>query len=67
MDPTPGRTEAGDPLIDEVRAVRKAISDRVGDDFDKLGEYLRRVREEYRQKTGRFQPDASDSEATDGG
>ena len=30
-------TERADPLIDEVREVRKAISDRVNDDFDELG------------------------------
>ncbi len=46
--------ETGDPLIDEVRALRKAISDRVGNDWEKLGEYVRQVGEEYRTKTGRF-------------
>ena len=44
------RTEPQDPLIDEVRAIRKAISDRCDDDFDKLGEYLRKVGDEYRQR-----------------
>ncbi len=44
------RHETQDPLIDEVRAIRKAISDRCDDDFDKLGEYLRKVGDEYRQK-----------------
>lgn len=54
-DPT-NRKRADDPLIDEVRAVRKAISDRVGDDFDKLGEYLRQIGDEYRRKAARFAP-----------
>lgn len=45
------RHETQDPLIDEVRAIRKAISDRCDDDFDKLGEYLRKVGDEYRQRT----------------
>ena len=61
-DETP---ESKDSLIDEVRAVRKAISDRVDDDFDKLGEYLRSVGQEYRTKTGRFQPKAPSSAAPD--
>jgi hypothetical protein len=46
-------------FIDEVRAVREAISDRAGDDFDKLGEYLREVGHKYRTKTGCFQQKAS--------
>ncbi len=65
MNPGRKTDETGDPLIDEVRAVRKAISDRVGDDFDKLGEYLRKIGDEYRQKTGRFQPEASRSASAD--
>ncbi len=44
------RHETKDPLIEEVRAIRKAISDRCDDDFDKLGEYLRKVGDEYRQR-----------------
>lgn len=54
MSKTAASREAVDPLIDEVRAVRKSISDRVGDDFDKLAEYYRQVGEEYRTRTGRF-------------
>ena len=54
MSKTAASREVVDPLIDEVRAVRKSISDRVGDDFDKLAEYYRQVGEEYRTRTGRF-------------
>ncbi|MDM8009177.1 MAG: hypothetical protein QUV05_23800 [Phycisphaerae bacterium] len=54
MSKTAASRNAVDPLIDEVRAVRKSISDRVGDDFDKLAEYYRQVGEEYRTRTGRF-------------
>ncbi|MDH3599369.1 MAG: hypothetical protein OEU26_06970 [Candidatus Tectomicrobia bacterium] len=46
--------ERGDPLIDEIRAIRKAMSTQVGDDWEKLGEHVRKVGEEYRTKTGRF-------------
>jgi hypothetical protein len=54
MSKTVAPQSSADPLIDEVRAVRKSISDRVGDDFDKLAEYFRQVGEEYRTRTGRF-------------
>ncbi len=46
--------ERGDPLIDEIRAIRKAMSAQVGDDLEQLGAYVRKVGEEYRNKTGRF-------------
>lgn len=48
------RETSNDPLIDEVRAIRKAIGEEAGEDFDKLGEYLRKVGQEFRSKTGRF-------------
>jgi hypothetical protein len=51
--------EKGDPLIDEIRAVRKAMSRQVGDDLEKLGAYVRQVGEEYRTKTGRFASEKS--------
>jgi hypothetical protein len=54
MSKTAAPQSFADPLIDEVRAVRKGISDRVGDDFDKLADYFRQVGEEYRNRTGRF-------------
>lgn len=55
-----------DPLIDEVRAIRKSISERVGDDFDKLAEYFRRVGEEYRTRTGRFAAQRPEQESRSG-
>ncbi len=39
-------TPASDPLIDEVRAVRKELSDRFGNDVGRLCEYLRQVEAE---------------------
>lgn len=36
------------PLIEEMRAIRKAIEDRFDGDIDRLGEYLRTVGDEYR-------------------
>ncbi len=51
---TPSFRNGQDPLIQEIRAIRQAISERVGDDWDRLGEYLRRIGEEYRTRTGRL-------------
>ena len=65
MKPRDETPERKDSLIDEVRAVRKGISDRVDDDFDNLGEYLRVVGHEYRTKTGRFQPKPPSSATPD--
>ena len=45
-----------DPVIDEVRSIRQAIGERFRDDLEQIGEYLRRIGEEYRTKTGRFAP-----------
>ena len=36
-------TPAADPLIDEVRAARKELSDRFGNDVSRLCEHLREV------------------------
>jgi len=41
-----------DPLIDEVRAVRKALCDRFGNDVARLGEYVRQFGERYRHESG---------------
>ncbi len=43
-----------DPLIDEVRAVRRSIAERLGDDLDALFAELQRVDQELRFRTGRF-------------
>ena len=37
-----------DPLIDEIRAIRKELSDRFGDDWQAYGAYLRKVGEDFR-------------------
>ncbi len=37
----------GDPLIDEVRAVRKAIADQFENDIDKLCDELQRREQEH--------------------
>jgi hypothetical protein len=39
--------EQGDPLIDEIRAIRKQISEEHGNDIRRLGEYLKKVQEQY--------------------
>jgi hypothetical protein len=55
--------QSTDPVIDEVRAIRKTISDRFSGNLEKMGEYLRQVGEEYRTKTGRFSPQREDQKA----
>jgi len=42
-----------DPLIDEVRAVRKALSDRFGGDIDKLCDHLAEIESRYRDRVVR--------------
>jgi hypothetical protein len=44
--PTPEKTSfipSGDPLIDEVRAIRHKISEEFGDDVNRLAEHLREI------------------------
>jgi hypothetical protein len=36
-----------DPLIDEIRAIRRKISDRFGNDVDRLIEHLREVERQH--------------------
>ncbi len=40
-------------IVDEVRAARAAVAHEAGG-LDGLGDYLRKVQEEYRSRTGRF-------------
>jgi hypothetical protein len=40
MRPFNDQPVAGDPLIDEVRSIRKAISDQFDNDVDRLCDYL---------------------------
>lgn len=45
--PTPNSPPTADPLIDEVRALRRTISDFYGNDVDRLYEHLRDVQCQY--------------------
>jgi len=46
--------QAGDPLIDEVRAIRREICEEFGNDVDRLCDHLQEIEREYRTRTGRF-------------
>ena len=48
-DATSNAGNGADPLIDDVRTVRRELSERFGNDVEKLAEYLRRVGESYRR------------------
>ena len=50
-DVSSGRT---DPLIDEVRAIRREICQRFGNDVDRLCDHLREVERQYESRTGVF-------------
>jgi hypothetical protein len=54
MNQANGGGEEADPLIDEVRAIRRSICDLFGEDVEKLAEHLRAIEQEYRGRTGRF-------------
>jgi hypothetical protein len=43
-------TTRPDPLIDEVRAIRKAISDQFDNDVDKLCDHLQRREQEHKER-----------------
>lgn len=45
---------SSDPLIDEVRAIRRAVCDEFGNDVDRLCDHLQEVEREYHARTGRF-------------
>lgn len=74
MNPDTGAGEEADPLIDEVRTIRRSICDLFEQDMDKLVEHLRSVEQEYSGRAGRFAdvprkpgpelfPDASQADA----
>ncbi len=54
------RTEAPrpDPLIDEIRAIRKAISDAHGNDVHRLGRYLQEMQKRWGDRIVRKSPAA---------
>jgi hypothetical protein len=54
MNQASAATSTADPLVEEVRAVRRAIAARVGDDFERLGDYVRKIGDEWRERKGRF-------------
>ena len=45
---------APDPLIDEVRELRRQVSEESGNDVDRLCDELQRIESEWRTRTGRF-------------
>ena len=53
MKPThsSGHRPAGDPLIDEIRAIRKGLSDRFDNDPERLGQYASKIGEAYRKQS----------------
>ena len=44
------RKTQADPLIDEVRSIRKAISDQFGNDVDRLCDYLQQREAEHKDR-----------------
>ncbi len=45
----PGHTPA-DPLIDEVRAIRRAISEQFGNDVDRLCDHLQELERQHPER-----------------
>lgn len=45
---------AGDPLIEEVRAIRRAVCEQFDNDVDRLCDHLQEVEREYHARTGLF-------------
>ena len=43
---------AGDPLIDEIRSIRKAISDQFGNDVDRLCDHLQQLEKKHKERIG---------------
>ena len=43
-----------DPLIEEVRQLRRRVCEAVGNDVDRLCDELLKVEQEFRTRTGRF-------------
>ncbi|MCW5775078.1 MAG: hypothetical protein KIS87_01355 [Phycisphaeraceae bacterium] len=61
MNPDTPRSDAGapsaDPLIDEIRRIRREISERFGNDVRRLSERLREIQRESRANVRR-RPDS---------
>lgn len=50
MSATPQQPAVPDPLIDEVRAIRQALSERFGNDVDKLCDHLQELERQHRDR-----------------
>jgi hypothetical protein len=50
-----------DPLIDEVRAIRRSISERFGNDVDALCDYLQKLEREHPELVVNFEKPAAGS------
>ena len=48
--PNQDNQQQGDPLIDEVRAIRKAISDQFDNDVDSLCDYLQERERQHQDR-----------------
>jgi hypothetical protein len=54
MDHPNSTEDQADPLIDEVRAIRRSICDQFDNDVDRLTEHLRQIEHDYLTRTGDF-------------
>lgn len=52
----PSPTEASDPLLDELRSIKRQISSEHGDDVRRLAETLRRIEAQHASKVIRTHP-----------
>jgi hypothetical protein len=43
-----------DPMIDEIREIRRRVAAELGNDFEKLAEHLRQIDKEYSERRGVF-------------
>ena len=53
-----------DPLIDEVRAIRRAISEQFGNDVDRLCEHLRELERQHPERLVAPPPPPADQTAS---
>ena len=56
-----------DPLVDEVRNVRKAISETFDHDVDKLRDYLQHIEQQYQERVIIEQMEGGRQERSEGG
>jgi len=52
--PHPAASAESDPMIDEIRQIRREIGERAGHDLDRLFEELRVLERQYAQRQGIF-------------